>query len=159
MEWPRTPFDITWFYTNRNGESDPNWDHEKSEVKGPGDITPPKIQITSRELSFWGVLVYIYLSQCRVFLKKFNHICTHCSLNPKLIRLTCELLCGAKSPGSLTPSLPLPHYSLFITSTFILVNATQIYIWEPDSRPHMEHIMSELAETSRIINRLTRCYR
>jgi hypothetical protein len=42
---------------------------KKSEVKGPGDITPPKIQITSRELSFWGVLVYIYLSQCRVFLK------------------------------------------------------------------------------------------
>jgi len=27
---------------------------KKSEVKGPGDITPPKIQITSRELSFWG---------------------------------------------------------------------------------------------------------
>jgi len=25
---------------------------EKSEVKEPGDITPPKIQITSRELSF-----------------------------------------------------------------------------------------------------------
>jgi hypothetical protein len=24
---------------------------KKSEVKGPGDITPPKIQITSRELS------------------------------------------------------------------------------------------------------------
>jgi len=58
---------------------------KKSEVKGPGDITRPKIQITSRELSFWGVLVYIYLNQCRVFFKKFNHICTHCSLNPKLI--------------------------------------------------------------------------
>jgi len=27
---------------------------KKSEVKGPRDITPPKIQITSRELSFWG---------------------------------------------------------------------------------------------------------
>ena len=36
---------------------------KKSEVKGPGDITPPKIQIASRQLrSFWGVLVYIYLS-------------------------------------------------------------------------------------------------
>ena len=43
---------------------------KKSEVKGPEDITPPKIKITSRELSFWGVFVYIYLSQCRVFLKK-----------------------------------------------------------------------------------------
>ena len=52
---------------------------KKSEVK---DITPPKIQITSRELSFWGVLVYIYLSQCQVFFKKSHHIC---SLNPKLI--------------------------------------------------------------------------
>jgi hypothetical protein len=51
--WPRTPaLDLRRFYTNRNGESDPNWDHEKSEVKGPGDITPPKFQITSRELSF-----------------------------------------------------------------------------------------------------------
>jgi hypothetical protein len=49
-------------------------------------ITPPKIQIISRELSFWGVLVYIYLSQCRVFFKKFNHICTHCSLNLKLMQ-------------------------------------------------------------------------
>jgi len=27
---------------------------KKSEVKGLGDITPPKTQITSRELSFWG---------------------------------------------------------------------------------------------------------
>jgi hypothetical protein len=57
---------------------------KKSEVKGPGDITPPKIQITSRELGFWGVLVYIYLSQCRVFFKEFHHIC---SFNPKLIQL------------------------------------------------------------------------
>ena len=46
MSWPRTPaLDLTWFYTNRNGESDPNRDHEKSEVKGPGDITLPKFQI------------------------------------------------------------------------------------------------------------------
>jgi len=40
---------------------------KKSVVKGPGVITPPKIKITSRELSFWGVLVYIYLSQCEFF--------------------------------------------------------------------------------------------
>jgi hypothetical protein len=38
-------------------------------VKGLGDITPLKIQITSRELSFWGVLVYIYLSHCEFVLE------------------------------------------------------------------------------------------
>jgi len=43
---------------------------KKSEVKGPGDITLPKIKITCRELSIWGVFVYINLSQCRVFEKK-----------------------------------------------------------------------------------------
>jgi len=64
---------------------------KKSEVKGPGDITPPKIQITSRELSFWGVLVYTYLSQCRAFFKEFHHIGTHCSLNPKLIQIIASL--------------------------------------------------------------------
>jgi len=61
---------------------------KKSEVKGPGDITP---QITSRELSFWGVLVYTYLSQCRAFFKEFHHMGTHCSLNPKLIRIVASL--------------------------------------------------------------------
>jgi len=60
-------------------------------VKGPGDMTPPKIQITSRELIFWGVLVYSYLSQCRMFFKKIRHICTHCSLNPNLIRAVTSL--------------------------------------------------------------------
>jgi len=38
-----------------------------------------------------------------------------------LTQLTHEPLCGAMSPGSLTP-LPLSHYSLFITCTSILVN-------------------------------------
>jgi len=143
---------------------------KKSEVKGPGDITPPKIQITSRELSFWGVLVYIYLSQCRVFLKKFHHICTYCSLNPKLIQLDpgcCQLdpvtlvhftpkilpdllsapykvyfcslklffpyksscvemltglTCVERGLQALSHNfLPSPHYSLFVTSIFILV--------------------------------------
>jgi hypothetical protein len=42
---------------------------KKSEVRGPEEITPPKIQITSRELSFWGVLVYTYLGQIRAILK------------------------------------------------------------------------------------------
>jgi hypothetical protein len=60
---------------------------KKSEVKGPGDITPPKIQITSRELSFWGVLVCTYLSQCRAFFKEFHHMDTRCSFNPKLIQI------------------------------------------------------------------------
>jgi hypothetical protein len=78
-------FDLTLFYTNRNGESDPSLDREKSDVKGPGDITPPKFQITSRELSFGGVLGYIYLSQYRVFFKEFHHMWTNYSLNPKLI--------------------------------------------------------------------------
>jgi len=64
---------------------------KKSEVKGPGDITPPKIQITSRELSFQGVLVYTYLSQCRAFFKEFHHMDTHCSLNPKLIQIVASL--------------------------------------------------------------------
>jgi hypothetical protein len=59
---------------------------KKSEVKGPGDIAPPKIQITSRELRFGGVLVYTYLSQCRAFFKEFHHVCIHCSHNPKLIQ-------------------------------------------------------------------------
>jgi hypothetical protein len=90
--WRRTlALHLTWFYTNRNCESDPNWDHEKSEVKGPGDMTPPKIQITSRELIFWGVLVYSYLSQCRVFFKKIRHIFTCCSLNPNLIQVVTSL--------------------------------------------------------------------
>jgi hypothetical protein len=43
---------------------------KKSEVKGPGHITLPKIKITCRELSIWGVFVYINQSQCRVFEKK-----------------------------------------------------------------------------------------
>jgi hypothetical protein len=64
---------------------------KKSEVKGPGDITPPKIQITSRELSFGGVLVYTYLSRCRAFFKEFHHMGTHCHLNPKLIQLVTSL--------------------------------------------------------------------
>jgi hypothetical protein len=38
---------------------------KKSEVRGLGDITAPKIQITTRELNFWEVLVYTYLSQCQ----------------------------------------------------------------------------------------------
>jgi hypothetical protein len=50
-------------------------------------MTPPKFQITSRELIFWGVLVYSYMSQCQVFLKKYHHICTRCSLNPNLIQI------------------------------------------------------------------------
>jgi len=33
LSWPRTPaHDLTWFFTNRNYESNPNWDYEKSEV-------------------------------------------------------------------------------------------------------------------------------
>jgi len=63
----------------------------KSEMKRPRDITPPKIQITSRELSFWGVLVYPYLSQCRAFFKEFHHMGTHCSLNLKLIWIIASL--------------------------------------------------------------------
>jgi hypothetical protein len=58
---------------------------KKGEVKGPGDITPPKIQITSRELSFWGVLVYTYLRQCQAFFKGFHQLDTHHDLNPQLI--------------------------------------------------------------------------
>jgi len=64
---------------------------KKSEVKGPRDITPPKIQITSRELSFWGVLGYTYLSQCRAFFKEFHHMGTHCSLNSKMIQIITSL--------------------------------------------------------------------
>jgi hypothetical protein len=59
---------------------------KKSEVRGPGDITPPKIQIISRELSFWGVLVLYLPESMPSFFKKFNHICTHCSLNLKLMQ-------------------------------------------------------------------------
>jgi len=50
-----------------------------------GDITPPKIQIMSRGLSFWGVLVYSYLSQCWFFLKKIHYTGTYYSLNLNLI--------------------------------------------------------------------------
>jgi hypothetical protein len=32
---------------------------KKNEVKGLGDITPPKIQITSRELSFRGINLHL----------------------------------------------------------------------------------------------------
>jgi len=72
-------------------------------MKGSGDMTPPKIQITSRELIFWGVLVYSYLSQCRVFFKKIHHICIHCSLNPNLIRVI----------HTLTPSLSITLHHKF----------------------------------------------
>jgi hypothetical protein len=143
-------------------------------VKGPGDITPPKIQITSRELSFWGVLVYTYLSQCRAFFKEFHHVRTHCSHNPKLIRIVTSLtrsllitlhhkfcptclvphiqcisyplnssfrtnpaqirgveilpgltweLCVGRGLQALSHNFSsLPHYSLFVTSIFILVH-------------------------------------
>jgi hypothetical protein len=64
---------------------------KKSEVKGPGDITPLQIQITSRELSFWGVLVYTYLSQCLAFFKEFHHMGTHCNLNLKLVWIVTNL--------------------------------------------------------------------
>jgi len=90
--WPHTPaLDLTWFYSNLNGKSNPNWNLEKCEVKEPADMTPRKIQITSRELIFWGVLVYRYMSQYRVFLKKIRHIFTCCSLNPNLIQVVTGL--------------------------------------------------------------------
>jgi len=64
---------------------------KKREVKGPGDITPPKIQITSRELSFWGVLVYTYLSQYQALFKEFRHMDTYCNHNPKLIQIVASM--------------------------------------------------------------------
>jgi hypothetical protein len=145
---------------------------KKSEVKGSRDITPPKFQIPSRELSFWGVLVYTYLSQCRAFFKEFHHMETHCSLNLKLIQIIASLtwsfsplqhkfclpclvphiklisfplnssfhanpaqtlgveiltgltweLCVEQGLRLSHNFIPSPHYSLFVTSIFILVH-------------------------------------
>jgi len=89
----------------------------------PGDMTPPKIQITSRELIFWGVLVYSYLSQCQVFFEKICHICTHCSHNRNLIwvitSLTRSLLITLHD--KFCPICFVPHIQLIsfpLNSTF-----------------------------------------
>jgi hypothetical protein len=57
----------------------------KSEEKGPRDITPPKIEITSRELSFLGGISLPLPESMPSFFKEFHHMDTHCSLNLKLI--------------------------------------------------------------------------
>jgi hypothetical protein len=68
LSWPRTPaHDLTWFFTNRNDESNPNCNHEKSEVR---DITLPKIQIMSRGLRFSGCYFTAIWVNVEFFLKK-----------------------------------------------------------------------------------------
>jgi hypothetical protein len=162
---------------------------KKVRWKGLETSLHQKFKSPPESWAFGGVLVYIYLSQCRDFFKNsttfaltaaltrswsglnldhnqllsvtlltFEHVVlsgllrapyklffphsklffpSKSSTNPwcwdfhrvdeMLIRLTRELLCGAKSPGSHTFLTPATLF-LFVTSTFILVHATQIYL-------------------------------
>jgi len=101
------PFDLTWFYTNRTGESEKwserAWRHHSTTISN---------YLQRTEL--WGVFGYICLSQYRVFLKESHYMWTYCSLNLKLIRVVISLT------GSLSitlhhkfcPTCLVPHIKL-----------------------------------------------
>jgi len=92
MQWnvglvPR-PFDLTWFYTNRNGESDPNWDHKKVGWKGLETSLHRNFKLPPRSSALGGgegIRLYLPKLMLSIVLKEFHWMWTYCSLNMKLI--------------------------------------------------------------------------